>query len=695
MSVIEVTNISKAYPSRRGTRVLLGRGGMGDWLRGRKTKNFEALRGISLTVEEGESLGIIGRNGSGKSTLLKILAGVTLPTTGEVVVRGRVASLLELGAGFHPMLTGRENVYLNAGLMGVRHKDVDGIIEQIVEFSGIREFIDQPVDTYSSGMYVRIAFAVSVHVNPDVFLVDEVLSVGDEEFQRKCRAKIGELRERGKTIVFVSHDLGTVNALCDRVILLNQGEMISRASPRDTINYYLRQIGHESGIHTMTEGDAEAVFSHGRIALFHEHREVTAASGIQMQLTSMGQIHDSMTADWAITARSESGCTAEGQLPRLPVKLRWTMHVADNHLVCELSMECLQEVDIELISLYCFFPTVFEQWFYGDKQGPFPDIEPGHLQWSTIVPYEAGCEEGALLPSAGSVVPPVQLKFEARNAYMGMSLLNSDFISGSRMVNIHARIPSTELPMAVGRHDLATVSVNLGYTRDTFQGWVQQQRDARTVSSKDIRARMSAGSIELYAGDTLLTASVHLHTQLHIAGMWTMSQALQWGQVRREGNALHSTGESPRFPFQQHWELEVAEGGGFEFRAYLEATRKLVIEEYNVSIGLHEGYTHWETEHESGDFPPFDPNQQDWQHLNAGYAVAQYAKATSESLCAVTLSTAGDGPPMRMTVINTGYAQRTRVLQALCSAERSDRIHLEAGRHLLFAGHIAVATKEQ
>ncbi|HEO70905.1 MAG TPA: ABC transporter ATP-binding protein, partial [Candidatus Hydrogenedentes bacterium] len=175
-------------------RAILGRGGIIEALRGVRPAHKVALHDISFSVEPGESLGIIGANGSGKSTLLKILAGVTLPTQGHVVVRGRVASLLELGAGFHPMLTGRENVYLNAGLLGLRHADVDKLFERIVEFSGIGDFIDEPVDTYSSGMYVRIGFAVASHVNPDIFLVDEVLSVGDEEFQRKCRKRIGELK---------------------------------------------------------------------------------------------------------------------------------------------------------------------------------------------------------------------------------------------------------------------------------------------------------------------------------------------------------------------------------------------------------------------------------------------------------------------------------------------------------------------
>ena len=182
--VIEVRNLIKEFPSRRGARDLRGRGGLGDWIRGRKTPRFRALDGVSFTVCRGESLGIIGRNGSGKSTLLSLIAGVTKPTAGQVVVRGRVASLLELGAGFHPILTGRENVYLNAGLLGMRHRETDAVFDEIIRFADIGDFIDQPVETYSSGMFVRLGFAVAAHANPDIFLVDEVLAGGDESFQR-------------------------------------------------------------------------------------------------------------------------------------------------------------------------------------------------------------------------------------------------------------------------------------------------------------------------------------------------------------------------------------------------------------------------------------------------------------------------------------------------------------------------------
>jgi ABC-2 type transport system ATP-binding protein len=189
-------------------------------------QEFWALRDIELSIPAGATVGLVGHNGSGKSTLLKLIGGILQPTSGSVSRRGRLAALLELGAGFHPDLTGRENVYLNAALLGMSRADTRAAFDQIVDFSGVEDFIDTAVKFYSSGMYVRLAFAVAVHVDPDLLLVDEVLAVGDEAFQAKCLDRIREFQREGRTIVLVSHAAPQVEQLCDRVVVLHHGAMI-------------------------------------------------------------------------------------------------------------------------------------------------------------------------------------------------------------------------------------------------------------------------------------------------------------------------------------------------------------------------------------------------------------------------------------------------------------------------------------
>ncbi|HEU4520992.1 MAG TPA: ABC transporter ATP-binding protein [Thermoanaerobaculia bacterium] len=201
-----------------------------------------ALRNVSFAIERGEAFGIIGRNGSGKSTLLKIISGILKPTSGRIVVHGRIAALIELGAGFHPEITGRENIYINGIMLGLSKREIDARFDRIVQFAGIGEFLDQPVKTYSSGMYVRLGFAVAVHVDPDVLLIDEVLSVGDEEFSAKCVAKIQEMKYRGVTLVFVTHQLDQVRNLCDRAMWIDHGEAVAIGDPVRIVDQYLQQV---------------------------------------------------------------------------------------------------------------------------------------------------------------------------------------------------------------------------------------------------------------------------------------------------------------------------------------------------------------------------------------------------------------------------------------------------------------------
>jgi homopolymeric O-antigen transport system ATP-binding protein len=211
-------------------------------LRFEPRREFWALRDISLTVPSGSVFGLIGHNGSGKSTLLRIITGIYRPTSGSVTVDGRISALLELGAGFHPDLTGRENIYLNSAILGVSGRETSQLIDDIIDFSGLREFIDNPIKHYSSGMYVRLGFAVAVHVNPHILAVDEVIAVGDEEFQRRCFEHLRRLRQKGVTIVMVTHSMGVVESLCDEVAWLDHGDLQRTGPPQLVTTEYLDTV---------------------------------------------------------------------------------------------------------------------------------------------------------------------------------------------------------------------------------------------------------------------------------------------------------------------------------------------------------------------------------------------------------------------------------------------------------------------
>ncbi|WP_406831264.1 ABC transporter ATP-binding protein [Pedococcus sp. KACC 23699] len=233
ISAVEIDGVSKHF-SLRHTHSL--KESVVWTLQGRARRDeFTALHPLDLTITQGEAVGLLGRNGSGKSTLLKLVAGVMTPDSGEVRVRGRLAGLLEVGAGFHPDLTGRENVYLNASILGVERAQIEERFDDIVAFADIGQFLDTQVRFYSSGMFLRLAFAVAVHTEPDVFLVDEILAVGDEAFRAKCLERIELLRAEGRTLVVVSHDLPLVERLCDRGVVLDRGHMMVDASVGEAV----------------------------------------------------------------------------------------------------------------------------------------------------------------------------------------------------------------------------------------------------------------------------------------------------------------------------------------------------------------------------------------------------------------------------------------------------------------------------
>lgn len=262
MNAVEISNISKRYRigHQAGYATLrdsIASGANKILKREPKatTEDFWALKDISFSIPQGQRIGIIGRNGAGKSTLLKIISRITSPTTGEIKLHGRVASLLEVGTGFHPELSGRENIYLNGAILGMTRKEIQKKFDEIVAFSEIEKFLDTPVKRYSSGMYVRLAFAVAAHLDSDILIVDEVLAVGDAQFQKKCLGKMQDVAGQGRTILFVSHNMAAINQLCDRAILLSSGKVAADGNTETIINDYFTTANAQAEIVELTSPD--------------------------------------------------------------------------------------------------------------------------------------------------------------------------------------------------------------------------------------------------------------------------------------------------------------------------------------------------------------------------------------------------------------------------------------------------------
>lgn len=290
-----------------------------------RQQEFSALRDVSFAVERGEALGIIGHNGAGKSTILKLLSGITTPSAGEITINGRLAALIEVGSGFHPDLTGRENVFLNGSILGMRRREIAARLDSIIDFAGVRDFIDVPVKRYSSGMYVRLGFSIAAHLDPDILLLDEVLAVGDANFQEKCLERIRELERAGKTIVFISHDLGAVERLCDRALLLANGQIVANGAPHEVITQY-----RQAAVQFTASAPPKA-----RRAGITKRAEITALKFYN----AAGQESVTFTTGEPMTVRLE--CQVREYLPDAVLSLFF--YAADGNFICHFSSQDSQE----------------------------------------------------------------------------------------------------------------------------------------------------------------------------------------------------------------------------------------------------------------------------------------------------------------------------------------------------------------
>ena len=269
---------------------------------------FWALKDVSFKVNQGDRIGIIGRNGAGKSTLLKILSRITEPTTGSIRIKGRVASLLEVGTGFHPELTGRENIFLNGAILGMQREEIRRKFDEIVDFSEIEKFLDTPVKRYSSGMYVRLAFAVAAHLEPEILIVDEVLAVGDAQFQKKCLGKMDDVGREGRTVLFVSHNMQAIKALCNRAVLLQKGEVISDNSANGAIAKYLENVSESILVRTWPDANT---------APFNDSAVLVSAQ----ILNCSGNIADEILTDTAFDIQLEYRVKSDNAFVGLTINL--------------------------------------------------------------------------------------------------------------------------------------------------------------------------------------------------------------------------------------------------------------------------------------------------------------------------------------------------------------------------------------
>lgn len=382
---IAVKHVSKSFGSQNSSYSFLINGIKKLFMR--KQPLFKVLDDISFEVHEGESFGIIGKNGSGKSTLLKIIAGVTCADTGSIKTHGNIISLLEVGAGFSPLLSGLENIYLNASLNGLEKSMIESKINSIIEFSGIADSIHKPLYQYSSGMAVRLGFSIAVHSNPDILIVDEALAVGDTNFQGKCIDKILSLKQSGCTILFVSHDLSLVSGLCDRALFLNDCKVAALGQASQVVSSYLQFCGDDQSHYKVEKGDLKLYFNAGNIGLAYKNQMLTKAYGLYTSIYAYRTWHDSDQMIWQLEEQNDTRLSLIGKMRRLPIYQMWTVDLLDDNsfeLSIYLKSDSNQDITADEIQASILLLPNFHNWQTQSHKGEFMSSQKDLNQWQQL-----------------------------------------------------------------------------------------------------------------------------------------------------------------------------------------------------------------------------------------------------------------------------------------------------------------------
>lgn len=434
MKVIDLKGISKKYDISH-ERKMIAKAVFFGWRNHKQTTSLWALKNIGLEINKGEVVGIIGENGSGKSTLLKILSGVTIPSCGSIQIHGKVSSLLELGTGFHPDLTGRENIYLNASLLGLKRKEINLKFDEIVDFSGLREFMDTPLRNYSSGMYLRLGFSAAMCVASDILIIDEVLSVGDEAFQRECIKKIKEFKNSGRTIIFVSHDLDMVLSLCDRAIFIKEGKIFKDGKPFEVVDFYLATVGRRKGTGILQNKDLSVIFNNGKMSIYYASQALTKDSGCFSVIGSGDKYYSSHVFSWEVVKVTDASLEAEGELKNPGLTQKWSICLNDHFINWDVKACPKNNTAVDKLQINLMISDDYDNWFTAQKKEPFLEISTSARNWQPLL------LEGTIIKCLGAVssgkkrkLPVVLFEQKDTSISSGTDIFNTDFQSNARVL---------------------------------------------------------------------------------------------------------------------------------------------------------------------------------------------------------------------------------------------------------------------
>jgi ABC-2 type transport system ATP-binding protein len=591
MSIIRLNDVWEMY------RIRFVIDGKPSW------EQFWALKDINFCVEKGEVLGIIGENGAGKSTVLKLIAGILKPDRGNVEVSGRVSGLLELGAGFQPELTGEENIYLSAGFFGLKPDEIGKIFDEIVDFADLGKFIHAPVKYYSQGMFVRLAFAIAIHINPDILVIDDTLAVGDEFFQKNCVKKIFELKEEGRTIIFVTHDMNMLSRLCKRVLLLKEGRIVKDGPPDEIVPIYNHTVGEKRGVGILEKEPLNIVFNNGRMFINWQNKILTPNCGGHTVFLVKDKWYSSLQADWEVSREGENKLVATGKFYQLALTQVWRLEILDNYEIkWDIEMSPEEPLEIQEGHTNIMLTNEYANWFTALEKGIFPPIEYkdknlqallGTAVSTRCIGVEAG---GALNEKIPSLI------FKQSNSASGISgqILNADYLTNCRVLQYKTLWPQSY--SAAQSNRLVYFSGNIIFDNLDIDNYLNNLADESILVNGKSKLIFDNGRCILSYNGINLTTANHIDISIFVKGKRHLSSSAHWA-VKKESNKLIAEGRWADLPLVLIWEIDITGGVSYSFKIGLQTDKELDIEEQELRFMCCKDYKYWFSDYGTGDFP--------------------------------------------------------------------------------------------
>ncbi len=567
-------------------------------------ENFWALKGISFSINQGETVGLIGENGAGKSTILKLISGMIKPDRGEVKVLGRLSGLLELGAGFQPELTGKENIYLNASLFGWDRDKVEKNYDEIVVFADIGKFINAPTQCYSQGMLVRLAFAVAIHIDSEILLIDDTLAVGDEYFQNKCIKKIFELKDLGKTIILVSHDMNMLSRLCKRAIFLKDGRIIKDSQTDKVIALYNQTFGIKEGVCILEKQPLSIIFNNGRFIINWKDKLLTSNSGVYTAFLINNKWFNSLQADWEVKKENDFSFVAKGQFFQLSLTFIWRLEIGPDHMIkWGIEIDSKGPVEIQEGAINIMLPNEYTGWFTNFEKGRFPLIESKSKHWQAVLSDNINNKFIGVNADEFDVDKAPALIFEQleNSNFNRAQLFNADSYANCRILqyktlrlqNFSAEITSSFL------YSSGKIIIDV----KDIDAYVKKINDEFVISEGKIKLTFDKGAVALCYDGIDLTKAEHFNTAVLINGRWFSSNLADWEVKKEDENKLIVKCKWQGLPIVQIWEMEINDGSSFLWKVKLEASKEVNIEEQHVLFMCSKDYKYWFCDYGSGNFP--------------------------------------------------------------------------------------------